>query len=146
MWMGGVPPLGYRVADRKLVVDDSEAEIVRAIFRRYAEVGSVRLLKEELDARGINSKLWTSVSGRLRGGKPFSRGALYFLLQNRTYRGQIVHKGQSHPGEHTPIVDQPLWHAVEAQLAGKTVEAAPMHARARRACSPACYSTAPATG
>ena len=65
MWMGGVPPLGYRVQDRKLVIIDSEAEIVRLIFRRYAELGSVRLLKEELEARGIKSKSWTSASGRL---------------------------------------------------------------------------------
>ena len=74
MWMGGVPPLGYRVQDRKLVIVDSEAELVRSIFRRYAELGSVRLLKEELDARGIQSTLRTSASGRLRGGKPFARG------------------------------------------------------------------------
>src|SRR6202162_5200970 len=59
MWMGGVPPLGYRVQDRKLVIVDSEAEIVRSIFRRYAELGSVRLLKEELAARNIQSKLRT---------------------------------------------------------------------------------------
>jgi site-specific DNA recombinase len=85
MWMGGVPPLGYRAEDRKLVVIDSEAETVRAIFRCYAELGSVRLLKNGLDARGINSKAWTSASGRIMGGKPFSRGALYLILQNRTY-------------------------------------------------------------
>ena len=60
MWMGGVPPFGYRAQDRKLVVADGEAEIVRAIFRRYAELGSVRLLKEELEAGGINRKSWTS--------------------------------------------------------------------------------------
>src|SRR5947199_5773867 len=83
MWMGGVPPLGYRVEDRKLRTIDSEAEIVRAIFRRYAELGSVRLVKEELDARGIKSKSWTSASGRPIGGKPFSRGALYLMLRNR---------------------------------------------------------------
>ena len=69
--------------------------------RRYAELGSVRLLKEELEARSIDSKSWTSTSGRLNGGKPFSRGALYLILRNRTYRGEIVHKGQSHPSEHT---------------------------------------------
>jgi DNA invertase Pin-like site-specific DNA recombinase len=73
MWMGGIPPLGYRVEDRKLLVIDSEAEIVRSIFRRYAELGSVRLLKEELDTHGIKSKSWTSASGRPIGGKPFSR-------------------------------------------------------------------------
>jgi DNA invertase Pin-like site-specific DNA recombinase len=60
MWMGGVPPLGYRVADHKLAAVDSEAEIVRLIFRRYAELGSVRLLNEELEARSIKSKAWTT--------------------------------------------------------------------------------------
>jgi hypothetical protein len=73
-------------------------------------------------ARGVKSESWTSASGRLRGGKPFSRGALYLILQNRTYLGEIVHKGQSHPGEHTPIIDQPLWDAVQAQLSSNTTE------------------------
>src|SRR5580693_6364919 len=122
MWMGGVPPLGYRVEDRKLLVIGSEAEIVRAIFRRYAELGSVRLVKEEFDTRGIKSKSWTSASGRPIGGKPFSRGALYLMLQNRTYLGEIVHKGQSHPGGHAPIIDQPLWDAVHFQLTDNTAE------------------------
>src|SRR5437868_4644676 len=122
MWMGGVPPLGYRVQDRKLVVIDSEAEIVRFVFRRYAALGSVRLLKEELEGLGIKSKSWTSASGRLIGGNPFSRGALYLMLQNRTYLGEIVHKGQSHPGEHAPIVDQPLWDAAQSRLADNSAE------------------------
>ena len=120
MWMGGVPPLGYRVEDRKLLVLDAEAELVRLIFRRYADLGSVRLVKQELEARGSKSKSWTSASGRIIGGKPFSRGALYLILQNRLYRGEITHKGQSHPGEHPPIIDQPLWDAVQAQLAANT--------------------------
>src|SRR6201987_1357816 len=122
MWMGGIPPLGYRVEDRKLVIIDSEAEIVRSIFRRYAELGSVRLVKQELDARGIKSKSWTSASGRPIGGKPFSRGALYLMLQNRTYLGEIVHKGISHPGDHAPIIDQPLWDAAQSRLADNTAE------------------------
>src|SRR5437773_10878897 len=120
--MGGVPPLGYRAQDGKLIIVESEVETVRFIFRRYAELGSVRLLKEEFDACGIQSKLRTSASGRLRGGKPFARGALYLMLQNRIYRGEIVHKEQSHPGEHGPIIDQPLWDAVQAQLAGNAAE------------------------
>jgi len=122
MWMGGVPPLGYRVQDHKLVIVDGEAELVRAIFRRYAELGWLRLLKEKLEAQGIKSKSRTSAAGRRIGDKPFSRGALYLILQNRTYLGEIVHKGQSHPGEHTPIIDQPLWDATQAQLAGNTAE------------------------
>src|ERR1700757_4360576 len=122
MWMGGVVPLGYRAQDGKLIIVQSEAETVRFIFRRYAELGAVRLLKDELEARSIRSKLRTSASGHLRGGKPFARGALYLMLQNRIYRGEIVHKEQSHPGEHPPIIDQPLWDAVQAQLASNAAE------------------------
>src|SRR6266550_280440 len=122
MWMGGVPPLGYRAQDGKLIIVESEAETVRFVFRRYAELGSVRLLKDELDAHNIQSKSRTSASGRLRGGRPVARGALYLMLQNRIYRGEIVHKGQSHPGEHPPIIDQPLWDAVAARLASNGVK------------------------
>jgi site-specific DNA recombinase len=122
MWMGGVPPFGYRAQDRKLIIVDSEAEIVRFIFRRYAELGSVRLLKDEPEARSIKSKLRTSASGCISGGRPFARGALYLMLRNRIYRGEIVHKEQSHVGEHTPIIDQLLWDAVQALLAGNAAQ------------------------
>jgi DNA invertase Pin-like site-specific DNA recombinase len=122
MWMGGVPPFGYQAQDRKLIIVDSEAEIVRFIFRRYAELGSVRLLKDELEARNIQSKLRTSGAGRISGGKPFARGALYLMLQNRIYRGEIVHNQQCHLGEHKPIIDQPLWDAVQTQLAGNAAQ------------------------
>jgi hypothetical protein len=47
------------------------------------------------------------------------------MLRNRTYLGEIVHKGQSHRGEHPPIIDQPLWEAVQAQLAGHTTQRNP---------------------
>jgi site-specific DNA recombinase len=122
MWMGGVPPFGYRAQDRKLIIVDSEAKIVRFIFRRYAELGSVRLVKDELEARSIQSKLRTSASGRISGGKPFARGALYLMLQNRIYRGEIVHNKQSHLGEHEPIIDQPLWDAVQAEVASNSAQ------------------------
>ena len=121
MWMGGVPPLGYRAQDGKLTIVESEAETVRLIFRRYAELGSVRLLKDELEAN-IQSKLRTSGAGRISGGKPFARGALYLMLQNRIYRGEIVHNQQCHLGEHKPIIDQPLWDAVQTQLAGNAAQ------------------------
>jgi site-specific DNA recombinase len=120
--MGGVPPLGYRAQDRKLVIVESEAGIVRFIFRRYAELGSVRLLKDELEAQSVRSKLRTTASGRISGGKPFARGALYLMLQNRIYRGEIVHNQQSYLGEHKPIIDQPLWDAVQALLARNAAE------------------------
>jgi len=122
MWMGGVPPLGYTVRDRKLIIVESEAESVRHIFRRYAALGSVRLLQQELEAHGIRSKRWTSTAGRRWGGKPIVRGALYRMLQNRIYRGEIVHKDQHYPGEHRPIVDEALWDEVQVKLAANAVE------------------------
>jgi site-specific DNA recombinase len=96
MWMGGYPPLGYDVRDRKLVVNEAEAETGCYIFRRYRELGSVRLLKEHLDAAGIVSKCRTAPDGRTYGAKPMTRGALYHMLQNRIYRGEIVHKDQAY--------------------------------------------------
>ena len=116
MWMGGLPPLGYDVADRKLVVNDSEAETVRHIFRRYTSLGSVRALREELAAAGIVSKRRIDRFGRETGGKPFSRGALYLMLQNPIYRGQIVHRQNSYAGQHEAIVDERLWSEVQARL------------------------------
>jgi site-specific DNA recombinase len=122
MWMGGMPPLGYTVENRKLVIVEPEAESVRDIFRRYAELGSVRLLQQDLAARGITGKSWVSTSGRCWGGKPIGRGTLYLILQNRLYRGEIAHKDQVYPGEHPAIVDAVLWDAVQARLAENAVE------------------------
>ena len=122
MWMGGVPPLGYAARDHKLTIIPDEADTVRHIFRRYSALGSVRLLKEELDVRGIVSKQWISTSGRSWGGHPIARGALYLMLQNRIYRGEIVHKDRHYPGEHEAIIDRALWDAVQARLAANAVE------------------------
>jgi site-specific DNA recombinase len=124
MWMGGVPPLGYSCRDHKLIIIPREAETVQHIFRRYAALGSVRLLQQELDASGIRSKSWTSTTGHRWGGKPLARGALYTMLRNPIYRGQIVHKEQHYPGEHEPVIDEALWEEVQAKLAANAVERA----------------------
>ena len=92
MWMGGWAPLGYDVADRKLVVNEPEAETVRMIFRRFAEVGSATVLARELRAEGVTTKR----------GKAIDKKDLYKILSNRAYIGEAVHKGTSYPGEHEP--------------------------------------------
>jgi DNA invertase Pin-like site-specific DNA recombinase len=122
LWMGGLPPLGYDVNDKKLVVNAPEAETVRTIYRRYAELGSVRTLKEELERDGIVSKSRFDKYRRQTGGKPLARGALYLMLQNRIYRGEIIHKATSYPGEHAAIVDEALWNTVRKRLADNRVE------------------------
>jgi len=118
MWMGGNVPLGYDVRDRKLVVNAAESKTVKLIFERYLSLGCVAKLRVELDRLGIRSKRWIAETGREIGGARFSRGALYHLLKNRIYRGEAVHKGIAYPGEHEAIIDEDLWSAVQAKLAG----------------------------
>ena len=121
LWMGGYPPLGYDVRDRQLVVNVQEAETVRHIYRRYVELGSVRGLEAALDAEGVVSKRRCSQSGRHSGGQPLARGALYRMLSNRIYWGEIVHKGTSYPGQHEAIVDPGLWDQVQHRLQANRV-------------------------
>ena len=98
MWMGGVPPLGYDVRERRLVVNPAEAETVRHIYERYLELGCVRQLSKELEQRGIKSKVRISRNGIKSGGCRFSRGALYELLANPIYIGEIRHKQERQSG------------------------------------------------
>jgi site-specific DNA recombinase len=112
IWMGGLVPLGYEVRERQLVIIEAEAATVRHIFTRYTELSSVRLLKEELDRNGGRSKVRVSKDGVESGGQAFSRGALYTLLRNPIYVGEIRHKGVCHPGQHAPIVDRAMWDRV----------------------------------
>jgi site-specific DNA recombinase len=119
MWMGGTLPLGYDrplPGTRTLIGNEAEAQTVRAIFERYLELGSSHKLAEELKARLIYSKSYLTLDGNQVGGIPFSRGALFHLLQNQLYLGKIVHKGQVHEGAHDAIVPDDLFHRVGARL------------------------------
>ena len=119
--MGGTVPLGYDVKDRKLVVNPTEARTIVDVYKRYLRLKSVRALGEELATAGIRSKRRVCPDGTEYGRQRFSHGALYLLLQNRTYRGEITHKSYSYPGEHAAIVDKPLWDSVQAILAENRV-------------------------
>jgi site-specific DNA recombinase len=116
MWMGGRVPIGYDVKERKLIVNPEETDLVRRLFHLYLELGSVLKLKAQLDREAITSKERTNASGNRSGGTPYSRGALYRVLQNPIYRGDIQHHGKVYPGEHTGIISRELWEQVQAQL------------------------------
>jgi site-specific DNA recombinase len=118
MWMGGVVPMGYDLDDRKLVVNPEEALQVEAIFSAYLKQGYVSKLQEYLQDNGINSKKRLSKTGNASGGNIFSRGALYLMLQNRVYLGEITHKDASYPGQQPAIIKQDLWDRVQTQLKG----------------------------
>lgn len=117
MWMGGVPPLGYDVENRRLVPNPQEAKLIRHIFTRFVELGSSTKLVKELKLDGVTSKAWTTQDGKVREGKPIDKGLVYKLLGNRTYLGELRHKEQWYQAEHLSIVDQPVWDSVHAILA-----------------------------
>ncbi|HYF08839.1 MAG TPA: recombinase family protein, partial [Acetobacteraceae bacterium] len=107
LWMGGWAPLGYDVRDRRLVVNEAEAALVRQIVGRFVRLGSATKLVGELRASGAVNKR----------GKPFDKGQIYKLLHNRVYVGEAVHKGTSYPGEHEAIMARELWDRAQAILA-----------------------------
>lgn len=122
MWMGGVVPLGYDVDERQLTINPEEAKLVNHIFARYQSVGSVRVLKEDLDRTGMISKTRISLQGKVTKGKSFSRGALYTLLRNPLYIGKIRQGGSLYEGQHTGIVETNVYLAVQKTLDEKRVE------------------------
>jgi DNA invertase Pin-like site-specific DNA recombinase len=116
MWMGGLVPLGYDRVEKQLVVNETEADVVRHIHSRYLALKCVRSLKAELDQMGYLSKERPD-HHKSTGSKPFSRGALYTILKNPVYIGKVHHKGELHDGKHAAIVDNNTWEAVHDTLA-----------------------------
>ena len=106
MWMGGCPPLGYEVRDRKLVIKPDDATQVRWVFDRFVEIGSGTELARELSGRGVTTSR----------GHRIDKKFIYRMLNNRAYIGEAVHKGQSYPGEHFAIIDRDVWDKVHAIL------------------------------
>lgn len=122
MWMGGGVPLGYINRDKKLIIVPEEAETVRWIFKSYLEVGSIGLLLQKMEDEGIRSKRRDIGKSKMAGGLKFRTGSLRYLLRNRSYIGEIAHRGQIHVGDHEAILDRELFEAVQAKLTGGAVK------------------------
>jgi DNA invertase Pin-like site-specific DNA recombinase len=112
LWVGGTLPLGYEMKDGKIAIVEEEAELVRLIFRRYLELGSVNELLRDLKERNIRTRTKQLSTGTTRGGIPFGRGALYYVLSNHFYIGEVKYKNEILPGEQPPIMDRALFGAV----------------------------------
>jgi hypothetical protein len=117
-WVGGIPPLGYDVAANggKLIVNQEEAQQVRAIFALYLEHGDLIPVLDEMQKRQWTTKKWTTKSGRFHPGRPLGRPDLIRVLTNRLYTGRVQYQGQSYPGEHAAIVEERVWQRVQRQL------------------------------
>ncbi len=116
IFMGGNIPVGYDLDNRKLVVNQVDANFVQWLFKRYLELGNASLLKAELDRGDIKTKVRMSKTGRRMGGASYTRGMLYYILKNRAYIGEAIHKGRSYPGEHAAIVEQDVFDKVQSLI------------------------------
>jgi len=118
LWQGTGAPLGYRVdQQQRLAVVDAEAGMVRDIFRRFLDLGSMSALVEFLQKCGYKTKSWVTRDRKKRGGGLFDRNAVYRLLNNRVLIGEVYYEGEWHRGQHTPIVDLELWNQVHEAMA-----------------------------
>lgn len=115
-WTGGNIPFGYETRDKKLVINEPEAESVRYIFKRYLELGSIETLVLDVDGKGIRSRLKKAKRADVHVAYRFGYGPLAYILNNRIYVGEVSHKGKWHPGEHAPIIDAKLFDAVQMRL------------------------------
>jgi site-specific DNA recombinase len=116
IWVGGMAPLGYDTKDRKITINETEAERVRSIFNNYLQLGSLTVLLAELRKRGILTKVRRLRSGDRVGGIPFTRGSLAQLLRNRFFIGEVTFKGEIFKGEQPAILEKALFDAVQAKL------------------------------
>jgi DNA invertase Pin-like site-specific DNA recombinase len=121
-WTGGTVPLGYEIKDRKLVINKTEAQTVRTIFKLYLQTGSLNKLIRELDKRQIVTKRRKTEVKKHQGGIPFTYGPLAYLLKNRIYLGEIHYGGKWFKGEHQPILDRTTFTRVQNQLKFNTVD------------------------
>ena len=118
MWMGGCVPLGYDSKDKKLIVNEAEAAVVRRLFDLYLQLRNVDKLKQEADRLGLVTKQHMMKGAHARGGTRFGRGNLYQMLRNPIYVGEIAHKGNVYQGQHQAIIERDVWDSVQLSLAG----------------------------
>lgn len=117
LWTGGRPVLGYDIEDKRLVINEPEAEQVRRVFNLYANHGSLLGVVEELNDQGWTSKAWTNRSGNLVGGQPFTKDTVRAIIVNPLYMGKVRCGDDLSDGVHDAIIDEDTWHAVQHQLA-----------------------------
>lgn len=120
-WVGGTPPLGYRLQtgeeSKGLFIIPEQADLIRMIFERYIEHPSPVAVANELNDAGHTTKKWTSAKGRDYGGRPLTQKYIHGILTNQLYIGKITHTRGDHTaiydGLHDPIINQSTWNQAQ---------------------------------
>ncbi len=116
LWMGATVPLGYAADGRSLKIAEPDAEVIRTIYGLYLKHRNTRVVKEAVDALGLKTPVRTLISGRVKGGAPFSYGHIHYILTNPVYAGRIRHHAKVYPGQHPPLIDPEVWDSIQEQL------------------------------
>ena len=120
IWVGGPVPLGYRSVDKKLEIVPEDAQIVRKIFADYLSLGSIAELARSLEQEGVRPKRRKTASSKVPAAR-FGVGALFHLLKNRIYVGEIAYRGEIFKGEHEAILARDVFDAVQQRLKQQAV-------------------------
>ena len=119
-WTGGSVPLGYQIMDKKLVVDEVEAVLVREVFDLYLEHVSALEVARLLNQRGLATKRHQAKNGNVRKARPWTKDAVLRVVKNAIYAGLMPYGDEIHPGEHEPIVPEARWRQAQVQLRQRT--------------------------
>ena len=106
MWMGGNVPLGYDAINKKLVINQEEASIIKLAFEKYLVLRS-----EVAVASWLNNNGYTTMSKGNNGR--FTHIRISSMLRNVIYIGKITHKDKVYDGQHEAIISEELFDAVQ---------------------------------
>ena len=104
-FQGGGLPYGYRIENRKVVIDETKAEVVRYMYEQYSKGVYVRDIISALTAKGILYK-----------GKPFARNTVYGILQNEKYSGIYRHGDEVYENIYPRLLPQDLYESVRRKV------------------------------
>ncbi|GHT92024.1 integrase [Alphaproteobacteria bacterium] len=113
MWMGGYPILGYDIKERKLLINEEEAVVIKLIYERFIETESCTLIADELNRKGCRSKPRPQDKGKNKGEKLYDPKAIRRILENPYYKGYVTHKGELYKGQHEAIIAEETWSKVQ---------------------------------
>jgi len=112
-WIGGRPPFGYDLVERRLVINPEQAVVVRTMFERFVVLRSCQAVADEFAAGTVRTRTWVTGQGKAMGGQLIRTHSVYNAIGNRAYVGEIHYDGEAHPALHEPIVSRELWDAAQ---------------------------------
>lgn len=113
IWMGGNLPLGYDLRNRKLIINENEAKIIKTLYREFLETGSITETARKLNQLQFTTKNWISTKGKVHKGNKFDVKNVRNILDNPLYMGKIKHKNNIYDGQHEAIITEEVWNQAQ---------------------------------